>query len=145
MGGRMKNKTKSNEKVIFMFFKNLKLIYLFLFSLIFAIGYFFLVTSFFQGWENAKLFDDIPDLLIFIVGFMIFAYGLKIKNKKTRNLIMNGGLLICLRRLLDVPFQEYQVILGHILTPFIWAPILILELVGLLLLITGFRRLKYGI
>ena len=126
------------------FFIDLELKYYFLFALVFAIGYFFLVTSLFQGWQNAKLFDDIPDLLIFVLGFMFFAFGLKIKNMKSRKFIILGGLLICFRRLLDIPFQEYQEIIGHILSLVFWVPVFLAEFSGFVLLLIGFRRLKYG-
>jgi len=125
------------------FIINLKLRYYFLFALIFAVGYFFLVTSFFQGWQNAKLFDDIPDMFVFVVGFIIFAMGLKIRNMKAKYFIMYGGLLICLRRLFDIPLQEYQLLTGN--TLLIWVLVLAMELVGFLLLLIGFRRLKHGI
>ena len=127
------------------FFTNLKLRYYFLFALIFVIVYFFLITSFFQGWQNAKLFKDIPDLFIFIAGFMIFACGLKINNLKARNFIIFGGLLICFRRIIDVPLQEWQGVLGIILPPQYWVPVLVVEFTGFLFLLIGFRRLKYGI
>ena len=138
-------KRKKNKVFKENFFTRLGLGYYFLFAAIFITAYFFIVTSFFQGWQNAKLFDDIPDMLIFIVGFMIFAVGLKIKNMKARGFIVLGGLLICFRRMFDIPFQEYQVIVGHLLTPLLWVPVLIAEFTGFLLLLMGYRRLKHGI
>lgn len=112
-----------------------------IFAILFATAYFFIVTSFFQGWQNAKFFDAIPDLLIFIVAFMILIYGIRLKNGRAKPFILWGGGLICLRRLLDVPFQEYQEIVG-LLNVFIWWPILIFEFAGLILLLIGYRRLK---
>jgi hypothetical protein len=122
------------------FFINLKLRYYFLFALVFAVGYLFIVTSFFQGLQNAKLFDDIPDMLVFVVGFMILAYGLKIKKFKAKKFIILGGLLICLRRMFDIILQEYQLLTGN--TLLIWVPVLAMELTGFLLLLIGFGRLK---
>jgi len=121
------------------FLTNLKLRYFFLFATLFAVGYFFLVTSFFQGWQNAKLFDDIPDLLIFIVGFMIFAYGLKIKKTKARNFIILGGLLISLQKLIEIPLQEYQAVAG-ILNTIYWIPTLTIAILGFLFLLIGFKE-----
>lgn len=124
------------------FFVNLNLGYYLLFAVIFAAAYLFVVTSFFQGLQNAKLFDDILDMLVFVVGFMIFVVGLKMSNMKAKHYIIYGGLLICLRRLFDIPFQEWQVIAGHLLTPYLWVPVLIVEYTGFLLLLIGYRRLK---
>jgi hypothetical protein len=125
------------------FLKDLKLRYAFLFALFFAAGYLFIVTSLFQGFQNAKLFDDIPDMLVFVVGFMIFIVGLKIRNMKVRHFILYGGLLICLRRMFDIPLQEYQLLTGN--TLIIWVPVLAMELMGFLLILIGYRRLRHGI
>lgn len=124
------------------FFTRLGLGYYLLLGVVFAAVYLYVVTLFFQGIQNAKLFDAIPDMLVFVVGVMIFAVGMKMRDVRVRYFIIYGGLLICLRRLLDVPFQEWQVIAGHLLTPFLWVPVLILEFTGFLLLLVGYRRLK---
>jgi hypothetical protein len=125
------------------FFTRLSLRYYLLFAFVFAAAYLFIVTLYFQGIQNAKLFDDIPDMLVFVVGIMVFAVGLKIKDVKVRYFIIYGGLLICLRRLLDIPLQEYQILSG--ITPVIlWIPVIIFEFIGLLLLLVGYRRLKNG-
>jgi len=123
-------------------FAELKLRYFFFFAVVFSVVYLFVVTQFFQGLQSAKLFDDVPDMLVFIMGFMIFAVGLKIKNMKARYFIIYGGLLICLRRLFDIPLQEYQLISGK--TLFVWVPVFALELTGLLLLLIGYRRLVWN-
>ncbi|MCK4650007.1 cache domain-containing protein [Candidatus Pacearchaeota archaeon] len=115
----------------------------FLFALIFAIVYFFIVTSFFQGWQNAKLFDIIPDLFIFIVGFLFIHYSLKrFPGKSICNFVFFGGVLICLGKLLEVPFQEYQEMVGYALSWVVWFPILVVDYLGLLFLLFGFRGLK---
>jgi hypothetical protein len=75
---------------------------------------------------------------------MIFVYGMKIKNMNGRSFIIFGGLLICLRRLLDVPGQEWQEVLGFVLPPQYWVPVLAAEFIGYILLLIGYRRLKYG-
>lgn len=124
------------------FFTRLELKYYLLFAIVFAAMYLFIITSFFQGIQNAKLFDAVPDMLAFVVGVMFFAIGVKIRDVRVRYFIMYGGLLICIRRLFDIPFQEYQVIVGHLLTPWLWVPVLIAEFMGFLLLFIGYRRLK---
>jgi uncharacterized membrane protein YagU involved in acid resistance len=135
---RKRKKFKEN------FFTKLSLGYYFLFALVFAVVYFFVVTSFFQGWQNAKLFDDISDLFILVVGFMIFAVGMKMKNMRAKGFILYGGLLICLGRLFDVPFQEYQELSGIFLGIY-WAPVLTVGFTGFILLLIGYRRLKHGL
>ena len=125
------------------FFMNLKLRYYLLFGIIFATAYFFIMTSFFQGWQNAKLFDDIPDLFVMVIGFMIFAVGLKIENFRARGPIILGGLFIVIRRLFDIPLQEWQEVIGAFVGIVYWGPVVAVEFIGLLLLLVGYGRLKY--
>lgn len=112
----------------------------FILGIVVAIVWFFLITSFFQGWENAKFFDDIPDLFVFVVAFGIVFYSLKIKDSFKRKMFFIGGLLICIRRLSDVLLQEYQEVVGQLLPFYYWSPVLIMEFSGFLLLLIGLSR-----
>ena len=78
----------------------------------FSIVYFFAATSFFQGWKKAKFFDDVPDLIFFTVAFGVFGSSFKLKDLKTRRLLAWGAGLLCVARLVEVPMQEYQAIVG---------------------------------
>ena len=127
------------------YISRINLFWFILMSSIFAISYFFIVTSFFQGWQNAKFFDDIPDLMIFIMGFLLAVYSLKIKNERAGVFVFFGGIFIALERLIEIPFQEYQVSIGSTLNPFIWLPIVSFGFLGYLLLLIGFGRIKDGL
>jgi len=123
---------------------NVKLSHVVFFGSIFAVAYLFIVTSFFQGWQNAKFFDDIPDLFIFIVGLLFIFYSLKKCPKELCGFVFFGGLLIALGRLLEIPLQEYQEMVGHVLSWKIWILILFMNFLGYLFLLMGFRRWKNG-
>ncbi len=126
------------QKKIANFLSKIKIRYFFLFGLIFAIGYFFLITSFFQGWQNAKFFDAIPDLIFFIIAFVVLGYAFKFKNKARRFLVWGAGLL-CVTRLIEVPIQEYQVIVGT-LGLIYWLPPFFLTFFGFLLVLSAFKE-----
>ena len=112
-------------------------------SIFLAIAYFFFVTSFFQGWQNSKLFDAVPDLMIFVLMFSFFIYAFRIKEKRKRLYLLLGTGAISLARLIEIPLQEYQVIVGSQGLPSIfWTPTILLNLVGLLLLLLLFGRLR---
>lgn len=124
------------------FFTRLSLWYYLLFAIIFAVIYSFIVTLFFQGWLDAKLFDVIPDMLVFVVGFMIFAVGLKIKKIGVRGYVIFGGGLILLGRMSMILVKEYQFVSGGHFLSFLWIPILVAEFLGFVLLLIGYGRLK---
>ena len=121
------------------FFIKFKLLHSILFALIFAIFYFFVSTLFFNGWQNAKFYDDIPDLLVIIVSFMTLIYSFRIDKFKPRNFIQFGSLFILLQRLLEIPLQEYQAIAGT-LSLFIWIPVIFLGYLGILFILLGFKE-----
>jgi hypothetical protein len=135
---KRKRKTKKISKIE-KFFTRLKLRYSFLFSLIFAIGYFFLITFFFQGWREGVLFDIVPDFIFFIIAFSILAYALKLKNKSRKFLIWGAGLL-CLVKLYELPLQELQVITT--ISPFLWYPSMIVTVLSFLLILVFFREVS---
>jgi len=122
------------------FLSKIRIRYFFIFSLIFAIVYFFIVTSFFQGWQNAKLFDDIFDLLIFIAAFVLWAHSLRTKNIKARNSLAWGSALLCLQRLMEIPLQEYQLMFSVLGVQYWLLPIL-LGFLGIFLILFGFKKL----
>lgn len=117
----------------------IKLRYFFIFSLAFMIAYFFIITSFFQGWKNAKFFDAVPDLLILIVAFVLFGYAFKLKNISARKYIVLGAGCICLQRLMEIPLQEYQAIVG-VLPVSYWISSILLESFGVFSLFFGFKE-----
>ncbi len=119
--------------------KDINLLWIFLFAVAFALAYFFIVTSFFQGGQNAKFFDDVPDLLIFIVAFILFVYSQRLKNRKARKLLFLGTGFICLQRLMEIPLQEYQVIIG-ILPVVYWILPILMEFFGIFLILFGFKE-----
>ncbi len=119
------------------FFTNLRLVYYLLFALIFAVGYFFIVTSFFQGWQNARLLDAVPDLIFFIIAFSIFAYAFKLKNKARKLLVWGAGLL-CLVKVYEIPLQELQAI--ETISPFLWYPSMIISVLSFLLILVFFKE-----
>lgn len=122
------------------FFAKLKLRYYILLAIIFTIAYFLIITSFFQGWQNAKLFDDVPDLLILIAAFIIFIYAFRLKNIEARQYMALGAGFICLQRLIEVPLQEYQAMTG-ILDPLYWIPVTIIGFLGFLFLLLSFKKI----
>jgi len=123
---------------------NVKMRHFIAFGFIFAVVYFLIVTSFFQGWQNAKFFDDIPDLFIFMAGLLFIFYSLKKCPKEICEFVFFGGLFIAFGRLLEIPLQEYQEMVGHIVSWKIWIPVVFLTFLGYLFLLLGFRRWKNG-
>lgn len=119
--------------------RNINMLWVFLFAVAFATVYFFVATSFFQGWQKAKFFDDIPDLLIFILMFTIFIYAFRLKKSSAKKYIILGTGLICLQRLVEIPLQEYQAIVG-VLSVIFWILPIILWLSGISLLFLGFKE-----
>ncbi len=119
------------------FFTNLKLKYYLLFALVFAVGYFFLITSFFQRWQSAMFLDVVPDLIFFIIAFSVFAYAFKLKNKARKLLVWGAGLL-CLVKLYEIPLQELQAI--KTISPFLWYPSMIISVLSFLLILFFFEE-----
>ena len=121
------------------FFTNLKIKYYLLFALIFAVGYFFLITSFFQGWQNARLLDVVPDLIFFIIAFIIFGCAFRyMKNERSRKFLAGGAGLLCLVKLYEIPLQELQAI--RTISPFLWYPSMIITVLGFLLILSSFKE-----
>lgn len=109
-------------------------------ALFFAVGYFFVVTAFFGGWQYAKWFDAIPDLLIFVAAVSLVSYARKFEQP-ARRFMMSGGVLLAFENLVEVVIQEYQVVHGS-LGIVIWGPAIILEYIALFLLLIGVVCIK---
>jgi len=117
-----------------------KLGYFFVLGLGFAVGYFFVVAFFFRGWQNVKFFDAVPDLMIFVVAFMIFGCGFRFLN----SFFIWGGLLVAVGKLVEFPLQEYVVSLGVLEPTFFllmcWILVYAMNFVGILLILYAFRE-----
>ena len=100
-----------------------------------SIVYFFAVTSFFQGWQHAKWFDAVPDLVTFIIASALAAYALHLSGR-ARLRITLGSACIGIQSLIELPLQEYQEIVG-VLGAGYWVPLTALEGIGFFLLLFG--------
>ncbi len=120
------------------FLINLKLSHSILIALIFIIGYFFLVTSFFQGWQNAAFYDEISDLSAVFVLILLFFLGIKLK-KSAGFLISFGSLLAIFDKLVQIILEEYIFAFGFI-SSFYWIPGEIIGFIGLFLIFFGFKE-----
>lgn len=110
----------------------------FIFALVFSIAYFFTVVSFFQGWRNAKFSDDIPDLIFFVISFIIFGSAFKLKDLIARRFLAWGAGLLCLVKLSEIPLQELQAI--RTVSPFLWYPSMIISVLGFLFILVFFKE-----
>jgi len=98
-------------------------------------AYFFVVTSFFQGWQNAKFFDDAPDLVFAAVSITLLFHALSMKRSGDKNLII-GLSLVSLVKLGEVALQEAQAMapLGS-LELVLWEPVIIMFGLGFLFIL----------
>jgi len=72
------------------------------------VAYFFVVTSFFQGWQNAKFFDDLPDLVFATVSITLLFHVLRTKRSPGDKNLTIGLSLVSLDKLIEVVLQEAQ-------------------------------------
>jgi len=121
------------------FFINLKLRYYFLFALIFTMGCFFLITSFFQGWQNAAFHNEISDLFATFVLILFFFYGFKLKSQPAKKLIISGSVLSIISKLTQIILEEYILKFGVIPISY-WIPGTIISFIGLFLIFFGFKE-----
>ena len=133
-----KEKIKKISKIENFFIK-LKIRYVVLFSLIFTIGYFIFITSFFQGWKKAAFYNDIPDLVMIMILINLFFYTFKLKNDIAKKLIQWGSVLIIIDKLIQVFFEEYNNNF-EILPLYFWLPVGMVGFVGLFLIFYGFKK-----
>ena len=112
-------------------FINLKLSHSILIALIFAIGYFFLIKLIFNRMIYSLI---IFGLLSFIIGFLIFSYGFKLKYSKSRKYLFLGSGAIVVYPLVHIPMEQYF----NLVKPFnvlYWTPTIILYVLGFILLL----------
>jgi hypothetical protein len=128
---KIKNKKFENK-----FLSKVKLWQSILFAFVFIIGYFFLVTSFFQGWANAAWYDEISDLATTFVLILLFFYGFKLRKNSSRIFIVAGSLLAIIDKLIQIILEEYISSYG-IISAFFWIPGAIIGFIGLFLIFFG--------
>lgn len=114
--------------------RNCEVVVVSVIATLFAIVYFFSITSYFQGWREAKWFDAVPDLLIFIVSMGIAAFALRLKGYP-RIAMLAGGLLVASVKLIEIILQEYQHMLGMPLNSWYWLPLITVEYSAVVLLL----------
>lgn len=108
----------------------------------FLFGYFVVVTSFFNGFHNAKFFDDVPDLLVALVSFALIIPSFGLSNTKSKKLIMIGAISLITNRLAQVYLQEYQAA-NNIWAPYYyWAAADTFMFIGIILILWGFEEVK---
>jgi len=120
------------------FFVNLKLGYSIIVALIIAVGYFFLINLFFGRIIYPLV---ISGLLSFIVGFLMFSYGFRLKYSGSRKYLFLGAGMIILYHLIHIPMEQYF----NTVRPFnviYWVPTLILYVLGFLSLLNFLERNK---
>lgn len=110
-----------------------------MFSLIFTIGYFLFITSFFQGWKKAAFYNDIPDLVMIMVLINLFFNAFKFKNVVAKKMIQWGSILIMVDKLIQVFFEEYNNNF-EILPLYFWLPVGMVGFIGLFLVFYGFKK-----
>lgn len=116
----------------------LKCRYVFSLSVIFAVVYFFVITSFFQGWQNALFYDDIPDL-IFITFTLAGLYrAFKLGKESIKKPIILGLSLLLVAKLVEIPLQELQAL--GLVPPVFWYPIMMMLFLGFLLILFSFKE-----
>jgi hypothetical protein len=118
---------------------NKKLLWLVTFS-VFLVAYFFYITHLFSGYKHAKIFDDIPDLLIALVAFMILLQAVGSPDKKSKRLLVAGSIFVIVNKLLQVPVQEFQN-MNHVIVPlYVWFIVDINLFIGIPLILIGFKE-----
>ncbi|MFA6184594.1 MAG: cache domain-containing protein [Candidatus Shapirobacteria bacterium] len=133
-----KEKIKKISKIENFFIK-LKIGYVILFSLIFTIGYFFFIISFFNDWRKAAFYNDIPDLVMIMVLINLFFNAFKFKDMVAKKLIQWGSILFLFDKLTQVFFEEYN----NNFEPFplyFWLLLGTIEFVSLFLIFYGFKK-----
>jgi hypothetical protein len=119
--------------------EKMRLIWIFLSGLVLAVIYFFIITSFFQGWRNANFYDLIPDSLTLIAFTFLFFYSFKLKNRNAGRFIFLGALLSMLDRMIQIILEEY---ISHVefVSAIWWIPGAWFGFIGLILIFIGFKE-----
>jgi len=96
-------------------------------------AYFFIVTSFFRGWQNAKFFDDVPDMVFLVVSLTFLYYAFGFKRSPAKKWLILGISLLVLVKLIEIPLQELQALTpGVSLEVIFWMPPIIMFGLGFL-------------
>ena len=132
-------KNKIFSKKVEKFFRRLEFRYSFLFGLIFVFGCFFLITSFFQSYQNAAFYDEISDLSAVFVLILFAFYSFKLKKYSARTFIFLGSFLAIVDKLIQIVLEEYVYEFG-VISSWYWIPGAIVGFVGLILILYGFRE-----
>jgi hypothetical protein len=100
------------------------------------VAYFFVVTSFFQGWQKAKFFDDAPDLVFATVSITLLFHVLRMKRSPGDMNLIIGLSLVSIDKLIEVVLQEAQALapLGS-LELVLWEPSIIMFGLGFLFIL----------
>lgn len=123
------------------YLSKIKLKKYFIFGLVFAILYFLVITAVFNGINNALFFDDVPDLLIFLICFLIFGYSFRVKLIGQK-LLSFGSFFICIEKLLEIVVQEYESFIGVLIIPLAWIALEIIGFTGLMFMMISAWRLS---
>ncbi len=101
-----------------------------------VMAYFFIVTSFFQGWQKAKFFDDTPDMVFLVVSLTFLYYAVRFVRNPSKKWLVLGISLVALAKLIEIPLQEAQAMasLGS-LELVLWMPAIIALGLGFLLIV----------
>jgi hypothetical protein len=137
-----KNPSPKDIKVIIKlnkFISQLETKKIIIFSLAFVFCYFFIVTSFFQGFRHADFYNDIPDLFTIFILIILFFYGFKLKDVYAQQLISQGSFLAIIDRLIQIILEEYNYKFG-LISDYFWIPGTIIGFIGLFLIFYGFKR-----
>jgi len=110
-------------------------------SIILTVIYFFIITPFFQGWQNAAFYNDIPDLFATVILLILFFHGFKFKNISSQKLILFGSSMAIFDKLIQIILEEYNYKFGLISTYF-WLPGTTIGFIGLFLIFYGFKKEK---
>jgi len=78
-------------------------------------------------------------LLIFIVGFAIIGLSFRIKNPRIKRHLFLGAMFICLRSLIAIPLEEYE-LTTHALHLTYWIPVIFIGFLGFLFLLLAFKE-----
>jgi len=130
---------KLKESKFIRLLSKIKLKYFLIFALIFAIGCFFLITSFFQGWQNAAFYDDIPDLLALMAFVFLLFFSFHLKNIHAKKFIFIGALFSIIDRISQIILEEYIFAFG-LISEIYWIPGAILGFIGLIIIFLGFAE-----
>ena len=124
--------------------KNLKLFGYMIFFIFFIFFYVRNFCFFLEGCFNLKLYDLIPDIIFLFIALFLLGFSFRIDGD-CRNYFVFGFLFLGLQKIIEIPFQEYQNIIGSI-NFFVWLPSLFLSFFGYVLLLKGFSgvRIKNG-